>query len=219
MRDLSVTQEYVICIVDEKGKISGLSSEKAVCFVAAAILELRMERCIVIDAKKTSVTGSLPADRQYLKPLYDFISQKKQMKLSKILGEYCLSLTNKRYHELLDEVGASLVKMGLVQERKIGLLGNKKGYTPAPETVRSVVEGLRSELLEEGKISEEAAALAILLERAKCLKQYFSKFEQKEIKEKVRVLMDSPEGKLVKEIADYIETILVIVSASGASAV
>ncbi|MCI9545569.1 MAG: GPP34 family phosphoprotein [Lachnospiraceae bacterium] len=222
MTDLSITQEYVICSVDGKGKISGFSIEKMVCFVAAGILELQMEGCIALEGKHVSVTSELPFSMQYLKPLYDFINHecircKKEIKLNKILEAYHISLTDKRYRELLDSVGASLVDKGLAQESQVGLLGSKKGYVPAPEAIRSVVEGLRAELLEEGKVAEETAALVILLEKAKCLKQYFSKFEQKEMKKRLRNMMDSPDGKLVKAMVDHVETLLAVlcVSASG----
>lgn len=222
MRDLSVTQEYLVCSVDEKGKISGFSVEKKVCFVAAGILELQMERCIALEGNFVSITGFLPDGMQYLKSLYDFINHEcvrhnKQIKLNKILEAYHVSLTDKRYCDLLDAVGASLVDRGLAQESKAGILGNRKGYVPAPEVIRSVIEGLRAELLEEGKVTEETAALVILLEKAKCLKQYFSKFEQKEMKKKLREMMDSPDGKLVKAMVDHIETLLAVmaVSASG----
>ena len=45
MKDLSIIQEYTICAVNEKGKFPALSTEKAVCFVTAGILELRLEKC------------------------------------------------------------------------------------------------------------------------------------------------------------------------------
>lgn len=43
MRDLSITQEYLICAMHGKGKISGFNVEKLVCVVASGLLELKME--------------------------------------------------------------------------------------------------------------------------------------------------------------------------------
>ena len=52
MKDMTLTQEYFICAVNGKGKISGFSTEKQVCLVAAGLLELQMEGCICIDKKQ-----------------------------------------------------------------------------------------------------------------------------------------------------------------------
>ena len=41
MKDMTLTQEYFICAVNGKGKISGFSTEKQVCLVAAGLLELQ----------------------------------------------------------------------------------------------------------------------------------------------------------------------------------
>ena len=43
MQDLSITQEYYICAVNEKGRISDFSTERLVCFVAAGLLDLQLE--------------------------------------------------------------------------------------------------------------------------------------------------------------------------------
>lgn len=98
-----------------------------------------------------------------------------------------------------------------------GLLGSKTAYVPRREAVGSVVEMLRAEVLEDGTMTEDAAALTVLLERGKCLKPYFSAFEQKEIREKLRRITASPEGRLVKEMAEYVEVILAA-AVSGAVA-
>lgn len=218
MKDLSIIQEYTICAVNEKGKIPALSVEKAVCFVAAGILELRLEKCISIDGKKLDITGELPANRQYLKPLYDLIAQKRPVKLEKVIEAYSFSLTGRHSSQLMESVGGSLVQAGLAEEGRAGLLpGNKKTYIPAQDAVRSVVEMLRVELLEEGEITEETATLVILLEKAKCLKPYFSQYEQKDIKKKVREIMDSPEGRLVKDMVSHIEILLAAAASSAAS--
>ena len=217
MKDLSIIQEYTICAVNEKGKFPALSTEKAVCFVAAGILELRLEKCISIGGKKLDITGELPANRQYLKPLYNVIAQKAPVRLERVIEAYNYCLTHKHSDQLMESVGISLMQLGLAKEGRTGLLGSKKSFIPTQEAVRSVVEMLRAELLEDGEITEEAATLVILLEKGKCLKPYFSQFEQKEIKKKLRELIDSPEGKLVKDMVSYIECLIAASASSAAS--
>jgi hypothetical protein len=218
MKEMSVIQKYMVCSVNAKGKISNFNVEKMVCFLAAGILELQLEGCISVNANKVDIISTLPADRQYLKSLYDFIEQKRPVKMNKIAEAYHISLTNKRFRELMEAVGGSLVGLGLAEEKKAGLTGNKKCYIPSTEAIRSVVELLRAELLEDGEITEDTAVLVILLEKGKCLKPYFSQFEQREIKKKLHEIVSSPNGKLVKDMVAHIESILAVAAASASSA-
>ncbi len=218
MKDLSLVQEYMLCAVNEKGKISGLQTERLVCFVAAGILDLQLEGCLAVEGKLVRTAAPLPEARRYLQPLYDYISQKKTVKLTAAIEAYQISFTDKRMRELTEAVGDSLVGMGMAEERETGLLGRRKGYVPGQEAVRSVVEMLRAEVLEEGEMTEEAAALAILLERAKCLKLYFSPFEQKEMAGRIKALVSSPEGRVVKELVDHIEALMAAAAASVSAA-
>ena len=43
MENLSLTQEYLLSTLGEKGKYSSMQIEKGICLVAAGILELLME--------------------------------------------------------------------------------------------------------------------------------------------------------------------------------
>ena len=218
MKDLSIVQKYFVCSVNEKGVFPFVSAdERALCLVAAALLELQMEGGVTVADKKLSAAGSLPAGREYLRPLYDFIREKQPVKLHAVVDAYVLSFSDKRLHALRDAVGASLVEAGAAVPCQAGPLGRQSGYCPTPEAVRSVVEQMRAELLEAGPVCDDTAVLVVLLERAKCLKQYFSDYERKAIREKIDRIVDSPEGKLVKDMMDYLELFLYVIAARGAA--
>lgn len=136
-----------------------------------------------------------------------------------VIQEYMLCAVNdKGVISAMDtDKQVCLVSLGLAEAGKAGLLGSKTAYVPRREAVGSVVEMLRAEVLEDGTMTEDAAALTVMLERGKCLKPYFSAFEQKEIREKLRRITASPEGRLVKEMAEYVEVILAA-AVSGAVA-
>lgn len=219
MKDLSIVQKYMVCTVNDKGVFPFASvEERTLGLVAGALLELQMEGCIAVDGKKVSVAGALPQDKGYLKPLYDFIREKQSVKLYVVVDAYNFSWTDKRINELRDAVGGSLVQLGAASACKAGLLGKQAGYLPGPETVRSVVEQMRAELLEEGPVSDETAVLVALLERVKCLKAYFSAFEQKEVRQKIEALAQSPEGKMVRDMMTYLQIIMYSFAARGAAA-
>ena len=102
MQDLSITQEYYICAVNEKGRISDFSTERLVCFVAAGLLDLQLEDCVSLDQKRVAVTGPLPEGRNYLKSLYGFLAEKGSMKPEKVMEAYTYSLSDKHIDALMD---------------------------------------------------------------------------------------------------------------------
>ena len=72
---------------------------------------------------------------------------------------------------------------------------------------------VRAELLEDGEVTEDIAALVVLLEKGKCVKTYFSAYEQKTIKEKLKAIVASPEGKMVGELVAHVEGMIDIAAA------
>ena len=209
MKDLSLVQEYMICAVNEKGGISGFSTEKLVCLVAAGLLDLRLADCLTIEKKKVWTTAPLPEDRAYLGSLYEFVGDKPKA-LEKIVEAYTYSVTDKRLVRLMEDVGRSLVDLGLAQETRGGLLGNKKSFVPTKTAVEAVIDMVRAELLEDGEITEDIAALVALLEKSKCVKTYFSAYEQKAIREKLKAIAASPEGKLAGDLIGCVENMIAI---------
>src|SRR5699024_7203782 len=153
---------------------------------------------------KVQTTSPLPEDRAYLGSLYEFVGDKPKA-LEKIVEAYTYSVTDKRLVKLMEDVGRSLVDLGLAQEARGGLLGHKKNFVAAKTAVESVIDMVRAELLEDGEVTEDIAALVVLLEKGKCVKTYFSAYEQKTIKEKLKAIVASPEGKMVGELVAHVE--------------
>lgn len=209
MRDLTVIQEYMICALNGKGKISGFNVERVICFIASGLLEMKMENCIEIENKKVRVTGELPEHLMHLRPLYNVISSKtKPIKIEKILEDYYYTISDKNLTELMNSVGKSLKDAGLAEETETGFFGKRKGYVPTKQAIHYVIDMVRSELLEEGEVTENIAVLVILLERGKIIKKYFSDFEQKEMKGRIKEIVSSEDGRMVKEMIEYIENMM-----------
>lgn len=51
MRDLTLSQEYLLCAVNEKGRLPHLGVERTVCLVAAALLGLQLRAVWLMDKK------------------------------------------------------------------------------------------------------------------------------------------------------------------------
>jgi len=207
MKDLSIAQEYMICTVNGKGTISGNNEKAVVCLVVSGLLEMQLAKCISINNKKLSVCADLPEDMAYLKPLYNVINQGKPMKVAKAVEAYTVAFTNKKLYELEDALMESLKEASVVEPVKAGLLGNKESYAPKKDIVTGIIEKIRAELLENGEISEDVIALTALMDKTGNLKDYFSKYEQKELKNKIKAIKKSEAGTLAKEMIEHIEAL------------
>ncbi len=207
MKDLSLTQEYMICTVNEKGDLPGYNQKAVACLIVSGLLEMQMAKCISLNDKKVSVCAKLPEHMAYLKPLYNIINQGKPMKVEKVVETYTIAFTNKKLYELLDPLMESLKEADVVEPVKAGLLGNKYGYAPKKDVITGIIEKIRSELLEDGEISEDVVALTALMDKAGNLKDYFSKYEQKELKNKIKTIKQSEAGTLAKEMAQHIDAL------------
>lgn len=207
MRDLSITLEYLICTLNKKGALPSTNPKASVCMIIGGLLEMQMEKCISMEDKKVIVSAELPEHMSYLKPLYDVINQKKPMKAQKVVETYYASFTSKKLNMLLDALLDELKSADAVESVKTGLLGSKEAFAPKKEAVISVIEKIRAELLEDGDVSEDVIALTVLLDKSGQLKEYFSKYEQKELKEKLEVIRKSKAGTTAKELLWYIDSL------------
>lgn len=205
MKDLSITQEYMICTVNGKGTISGNNEKAAACLVICGLLEMQLAKCVSLNEKKVSVCTELPENMTYLQPLYNMINHGKPMKVEKVIEAYTMALTNKKLYEFEDALMESLKEADVVEPVKTGLFSNKDSYVPKKDIVTGIIEKIRAELLEDGEISEDVIALTALMDQTGNLKDYLSKYEQKELKNKIKAVKKSEAGTLAKKMIQHIE--------------
>lgn len=55
MKQLSLTQEYLLCVLNKNGKLSAFDLQKILCLSAAGVLELLLDDVFVLDGKKLKV--------------------------------------------------------------------------------------------------------------------------------------------------------------------
>ncbi|MEE0511381.1 MAG: GPP34 family phosphoprotein [Peptococcaceae bacterium] len=208
MKELSVMQQYAICAVNEKGKISTLDQNKMVCLIVAGLLELELDNCIVIDDKIITSKEKPARDKVYLKPLYAYICDKEPVKVSKVVNEFYMTFTDKLFTELLDGVMDALRAQGLTEKVQSGFFGNKESLAPSEKAEKMVVTALREQLLADAPVDETTAALVILLDKGGCLKAFFSKEEMKAMKERLKVLAATENGKIVADVIRQLDAIM-----------
>src|SRR5699024_6304283 len=128
------------------------------------------------------------------------------VKIEKILEEYNYSFSDRRLRELMASVGDSLVGLGAAREN-VGLWG-KKSYVPKRQAIDEVVDMVRSELIEEGQITEDVTALTILLDKGKCLKKYFSDYERRNMRQRLKEIVNNHDGRMVTRMIEYVENMI-----------
>lgn len=171
-----------------------------------------MEDALSFDGKKLTVKSALPEEKAYLRPVYQAVERKQPVKFESIVEYFSLDFTDKHMNELIDSIGASLAKKGCVQrEEKSGLFGGKDLYIPNEADVDAVVQSIRAELLEDGELSEDVVALTMLLNKSGDLKQYFSAYEKKDLKKRLKEIKNDPQNEMVQKAVDYIDSMLCLV--------
>ena len=125
MKNLSLTQQYLLCVLKKNGKLPSLGIEKTIGLSASGVLELLMDDIFAFDGKKLSIQSSLPEGKEYLRPVYDTVERKQPVKFETIVDYFSVSFTDKHINELIDAVGESLACAGCVQKEKGGFFGGK----------------------------------------------------------------------------------------------
>lgn len=208
MDRMTITQEYLMLVTNEKGKMSLMNETEAKAgIVVAGMMDLVLSNAIKIEQKKTEVAGELPEGLSFLNSLYGYL-QEKRRSVTKVVEEYCLSMTDSKLNHLIADTGRSLVESGAATEEKGGLLGNKNLFIPSEICKEGLIDSLKTEVVQKGKLTLHNTVLVTLLKETKCLKQYFSKHEAGILKGRLETMKDDPDSKAVKEMVGYVDEVM-----------
>lgn len=111
-----------------------------------------------------------------------------------MIESFSVSITDKKMDELIEGIEDSLEKAGCVRKEKGGLFGGKNVYIPDPKVVDCIIQNIRAEILEEGRLSEEVVALTALFHKSGDLARYFSAYEKKDMKKRLKEIKQNPPG-------------------------
>lgn len=211
MNDLSLAQQYLLCVLKKNGKFPGIGIENPLCFTASCVLELLMGDVLAFDGKKLRVQAPLPEEKAYLRPVHAMIQRKQPVKFETVVEAFSVTFTGKAMNALVDSVGESLVAAGCVQKETGGLFGGKKRYLPSASMVDAIVQNIRAEILEDGELSEDIVALSALLHKSGELKKYFSAYEKKDFRKRMQEIKESPQNEMIQKVMEYIDALLVTI--------
>ena len=79
-----------------------------------------------------------------------------------------------------------------------------------------MIQNIRAELLEEGELSEDIIALTALLDKSGELSRYFSAYEKKTLKARLKEIKENPQVEALQKVIEDIENLfmLMIVAAT-----
>lgn len=212
MKDLSITQEYLICSLNEKGRLSNHSNEQSICLLIGGLLELQNRGFAQIQNKKVVILKELNSVYSYLQPLYSTIRDiKKPNVIKDIVIEYTMSISGREFAHYFECVGTSLVNEECAEEiMKKGIFNTTKYFVPNKICKENIIQKLRTAILEDGAINAETVILISLLDKSELLKQYFSKDESNQLKLRLNEIKTSTQYELVKEVLIIIDEIFAI---------
>lgn len=219
MKELSFTQEYLLCALSPKGTLPALrQTEMITCLVAGGLLELLYSGTISInEEKKIVVLKELDRSQAHLEPLYAILTNRKPLKVYDLAVKYVFS-SHRLPDEFLRALCLPMVEQQVVSPEIGGLFHNRPVYMPNQEAVRKTVEKIRAEFLEGGPIDDETLVLGALLQKSSLIKNYFSKYESDTLNRRIEEIKKSEAGSLIKKMIDYVDTLIAVMASVGSSA-
>lgn len=208
MNRKSTAQEYYTLMIDKNGLMPAMHRDEAGAGLAAsAFMDLTVNDIVVVEKKKITVIKDLPDSLEYLEDLYTYLKEKPRH-MEKMMTDFYAGSRNKK---LAEKIGESLCKDGAAVEEKGGLFAPKRVFIPEKAYKDELIGMIRSAVQEE-EMAPCDVALVWLLQQTNCLKQYFSKHESDQLKQKLKEMKKDPQNKQLAEMIDYVSNMTAVMA-------
>jgi hypothetical protein len=202
----SITQEYFVLALNEKGNMPALRTNESKAGLAiAGLMDLLLNDIIAVEKKKITVIKDLSDELEHIAPLYTYLKEKPRS-IEKLANDYVLS-TGSRIKQFTAEQGKSLLADNIVTEGEGGLFGNKTKYIPEKDYKDELIDIIKSALKKDEEMTPHDMAIIFILEETKNSSQYFSKYERDGLKTKLKEIKKNPQNKLIADVVNYISDI------------
>lgn len=211
---LSTTQKFVLASLSPENKLSVLKKgNSSICLVASCIWDMLVEKVVVLNDKgQMTITGGLPDNLEYCRPIYDELTSKSNKLPKQIILSYTTALSDKRILNLTEGIVLQLAKQGYLTAVEIpGLFGHKI-WKPEENNITDLMQIANSEEL----LDESDSMFAILVLESGLAKKLFSPAEIKVLKKNVACRDTSNFQPYLKNMINFVEQQIgsVIVSAT-----
>ncbi|WP_125771115.1 GPP34 family phosphoprotein [Companilactobacillus furfuricola] len=183
--ELNIPQTYFILSCNEKGSVRIFKNTRRRAFlVEAAFFDLALNDIIDLTDNSVIINKLLPKDKAYLNDFFQIINKNQGKSITHVLRAMA---TKKRItRNIYNQIGDSLVTKVDVTKATTGLLHKTNNYIPNYHLKKEIVKDMRDEILNEDRISPDTFAVLSTLYGNHDLKIFFTPFEQKQLKTKIK---------------------------------
>ncbi|WP_149315669.1 GPP34 family phosphoprotein [Lentilactobacillus buchneri] len=199
MDGLNYTQEFVLCVLNQKPKLSAFKDRKvAACLLLSEIVELLHAGAMELTPANRMVVAQVtkaPAD--YLVPLTEDIKKRQPESVNNYVRDAVLSVRKRRVTKIAEAICDSLVKAGYLE------VDHKTYYDNQTLTDRILTQ-LYQDAIAKKEPSEKNSMLAILLVNSGLVHQIFPKQEAETIELRLKEVMKSDQYHLISDVTKRI---------------
>lgn len=183
MKNLSLSQQYLLLTMNRQGKISSLNYYVGMCLVMAGLLDLQSASVVELDQKEIIIlTDELPDELAYLDCLLNKIMTLKKKRIDKLAVAYGGTFFEKDLKQLVAQIRSSLIEIDEVS------VMSDTSYLAKENTIAKLVARLEN----LNQLDYDGLKLAILLKKSSYLKQYIEKEERKKLEVKIKEAKKDP---------------------------
>ncbi len=166
------------------------------------------------DDIKLSVKRNLPVELKHLSQLYEAVKFSEKKTISDIIYTFSFTISSHYYNQCLDDITLYLTEQGeLQQDTKKGFFNREKVVlNVTDEKVKMIVEGIRHNITAEAS-DIDRVVLAKVLQKTGLLNIYFSKEENKTLKQEIDNVLTNSSEPIVRATLEVMDDILGIILA------
>ena len=202
MKNLNLSQQYLLFTMNRNGKISSINYYVGMCLVMAGLLDLQEAQVIELDQKEIIIlTDQMPEELEYLNCLFEKITQLKKKRIDKLATAYGATFFEKDLKLLVAQTRNSLIDL---REITVETDGNTLSYLAKEKTIAQIVARLEN----LNQLDHDGLKLAILLKKSSYLKKYIEKPERKMLEAKIKEVKSDPVAKQTQVMISQLDWLM-----------
>jgi hypothetical protein len=197
MKDISLSEAYFLCAVQDKGKVFGYDTVKIACLLVAVFYELEQAGSVRLTEHAAVTVTEPPSDLPGGAAVYERLTNMDSPEWKEILRDYSNPLTDWHLNTLATAIGNSLAEKKLATRAKLGLFQGRTYYLPQKNALPGLAAELMVNIMYSPTLQTEDGLLWLLLEKGNCVPKALPMEQRDAIHNKVTNALNSePEGEL-----------------------
>lgn len=200
MNNWTISQAYFMCVTEVEGDISKWDMKKVASLIVAELYDLVQTKNIYINDDKFGILENIPRDKEYMVPLFTYISQNGVNDIKQVVEHYVCSQDGVEFYEIANAMAEYLVKAREMKIKTVGLFKKQKLYIPMKSSLDDIVIKFSDIVFSESLMAEDDVLLISLLTENINVESYFYYTKWPEAKEIIEKTKQYPRPKKLREI-------------------